>query len=283
MARRRHVEEHENHERWLVSYADFITLLFAFFVVMYAISTLNEGKYRVLSDALGVAFRNDKVVTAQSNGMAPINRTSPSALPPRPGMKVPDPMRREQERKLLDLAAKIKDALAPLVKTGQVRLTQLPRGIAVEINASLLFAPGQATLQPDSIAALEAVAGVLAATPDPIQVEGHTDNLPIASAQFPSNWELASARASSVVRLFVSTGVDPARLTASGYADNRPMESNDTPEGRASQEQARKLYENTPTPVIIRDRQEMAALIGSDFDLVPPGVVRAARATGASR
>ena len=176
MARRRHVEEHENHERWLVSYADFITLLFAFFVVRYAISTLNEGKYRVLSDALGVAFRNDKVVTAQSNGMAPINRTSPSALPPRPGMKVPDPMRREQERKLLDLAAKIKDALAPLVKTGQVRLTQLPRGIAVEINASLLFAPGQATLQPDSIAALEAVAGVLAATPDPIQVEGHTDN-----------------------------------------------------------------------------------------------------------
>ena len=233
MARRRHVEEHENHERWLVSYADFITLLFAFFVVMYAISTLNEGKYRVLSDALGVAFRNDKVVTAQSNGMAPINRTSPSALPPRPGMKVPDPMRREQERKLLDLAAKIKDALAPLVKTGQVRLTQLPRGIAVEINASLLFAPGQATLQPDSIAALEPVAGVRAATPDPIQVEGHTDNLPIASAQFPSNWELASARASSVVRLFVSTGVDPARMTASGYADNRPMESNDTPEGRA--------------------------------------------------
>ena len=233
MARKHKHEEHENHERWLVSYADFITLLFAFFVVMYAISTLNEGKYRVLSDALGVAFRNDKVVTAQSNGMAPINRTSPSVMPPRPGMKVPDPLRREQERKLLDLAGKIKEALAPLVKTGQVRLTQLPRGIAVEINASVLFAPGQAQLQAESIAALEAVAAVLAPTPDAVQVEGHTDNLPIASAQFPSNWELASARASSVVRLFVATGVSPGRLTASGYADNRPMEPNDTPEGRA--------------------------------------------------
>jgi len=97
----------------------------------------------------------------------------------------------------------------------------------------VLFAPGQATLQPDSISALEAVAQVLSTTPDPVQVEGHTDNLPIASAQFPSNWELASARASSVVRLFVTSGVNPARLTATGYADNRPVESNDTPEGRA--------------------------------------------------
>jgi chemotaxis protein MotB len=231
--RRRHEEEHENHERWLVSYADFITLLFAFFVVMYAISTLNEGKYRVLSDALMAAFRHDRVVTAQTTGIAPMNRTTAAPLPPRPGPKVVDPLRREQERRLLDLASKIKEALAPLVKTGQVRLTQLPRGIAVEINASVLFAPAQAALQPDSVAALQAVAQVLATTPDPVQVEGHTDNLPIASTQFPSNWELASARASSVVRLFVASGVEASRLTASGYADNRPVESNDTPEGRA--------------------------------------------------
>jgi chemotaxis protein MotB len=208
-------------------------LLFAFFVVMYAISTLNEGKYRVLSDALVMAFRHDRVVTAQSSGIAPMNRTSAAPLPPRPSPRVTDPLRREQERKLLDLAGRIKEALAPLVKTGQVRLTQLPRGIAVEINASVLFAPAQASLQPDSISALQAVAQVLSGTQDTIQVEGHTDNLPIASAQYPSNWELASARASSVVRLFVDGGVNPVRLTASGYADNRPVESNDTPDGRA--------------------------------------------------
>jgi len=230
--RRRREEEHENHERWLVSYADFITLLFAFFVVMYAISTLNEGKYRVLSDALVMAFRHDRVVTPQSTGMAPINRTT-AALPQPLRPRVVDPLRKDQERRLLDLASKIKDALAPLVKTGQVRLTQLPRGIAVEISASVLFAPGQANLHPDSIAALTAVADVLNGTPDPVQVEGHTDNVPIASAQFPSNWELASARAASVVRLFVATGVTPARLSATGYADNRPVESNDTVEGRA--------------------------------------------------
>jgi chemotaxis protein MotB len=116
MARRRRVEEeHENHERWLVSYADFITLLFAFFVVMYAISTLNEGKYRVLSDALVMAFRHDRVVTAQVSGMAPINRTTATpALPPRVVQRA-DPLRREQERRLLDLAGRIKDALAPLM------------------------------------------------------------------------------------------------------------------------------------------------------------------------
>ena len=231
--KRRHHEEHENHERWLVSYADFITLLFAFFVVMYAISTLNEGKYRVLSDALVMAFRHDRVVTPQTTGMAPMNRTTATPLPQPLRPRVTDPLRKEQERKLLDLASKIKEALAPLVKTGQVRLTQLPRGIAVEISASVLFSPGQATLQPDSIAALTAVAEVLGSTNDPVQVEGHTDNVPIASAQFPSNWELASARASSVVRLFVATGMSAVRLSAIGYADNRPVDSNDTAEGRA--------------------------------------------------
>jgi chemotaxis protein MotB len=245
--KRRREDEHENHERWLVSYADFITLLFAFFVVMYAISNLNEGKYRVLSDALLMAFRHDRVVTPQSAGVAPINRTTATPTQPlRP--KVADPMRREQERKLLDLAGKIKEALAPLVRTGQVRLTQLPKGIAVEISASVLFAPGQANLQPDSIEALQAVAQVLTGTPDTIQVEGHTDNVPIASAQFPSNWELASARASSVVRLFVASGVAPARLTASGYADNRPVESNDTVEGRARNRRVTLLIIAAPLP-----------------------------------
>jgi chemotaxis protein MotB len=225
--RRRHEEEHENHERWLVSYADFITLLFAFFVVMYAISTLNEGKYRVLSDALVMAFRHDRVVTPQSTGIAPINRTT-AALPHPLRPRVVDPLRKDQERKLLELASKIKEALAPLVKTGQVRLTQLPRGIAVEISASVLFAPGQANLQPDSIAALTAVADVLNGTPDPVQVEGHTDNVPIASAQFPSNWELSTARAISVVRYLAARGVPANRLIAAGHGEFSPIEDGNT-------------------------------------------------------
>ncbi len=226
-------DEHENHERWLVSYADFITLLFAFFVVMYAISTLNEGKYRVLSDALTTAFRHDAVVSAQSSGMAPINRTNAGPPPVSHIIRAPDPLRRVQQQKLLDLADRITEALKPLVQSGQVRLTRLPRGLAVEINASVLFAPAQATLEPGSIAGLEAVAQVIGGTEHAVQVEGHTDNLPIGSAQYPSNWELSAARASSVVRLFLAHGVAANRLTAIGYADNRPVEDNDTPEHRA--------------------------------------------------
>jgi len=244
-SRRRHEEEHDNHERWLVSYADFITLLFAFFVVMYAISSLNEGKYRVISDAIVQAFRHDHVVTPQATGLAPLNRSVPVPALPRPIRPLnatPQQQQQqlqqvqqkeEEERKLVDMASRIREALAPLVQTGQVTLKQLPHGLAVEINASVLFAPGQAVLNPDSIAALQAVADVLKSTPEPVQVEGHTDNVPIASAQYPSNWELASARASAVVRLFVTSGVDPTRLTASGFADNRPVDSNETPEGRA--------------------------------------------------
>src|SRR3954454_17415352 len=207
--RRSREPEHENNERWMVSYADFITLLFAFFVVMYAISTLNEGKYRVLSDALLVAFRHDPVVTAQAAGLAPINRTNPPARDVRPVIRAPDPLRKAQEKRLLHLADQITEALKPLVQSGQVRLTQLPRGLAVEINASVLFAAGQAILQPDSVAGLQAVAQVIATSDNAVQVEGHTDNLPIASAQFPSNWELSAARASSVVRLFTASGVAP--------------------------------------------------------------------------
>ena len=230
MARRRRIaasDEAESHERWLVSYADFITLLFAFFVVMYAISTLNEGKYRVLADSLVTAFRND--AATQPIPMPAVARTT--LPPPRPRV---DTVRKQKTRELEDLAMRINSAMAPLVQTGQVRLTQLPHGLAVEINASVLFAPGQATLQQqESISALEAVAKLLAVAPQDIRVEGHTDHVPIASPIFPSNWELSSARASSVVRLFIASGIAPARLAAVGYADHKPVEPNDTPEGRS--------------------------------------------------
>jgi chemotaxis protein MotB len=227
--RRRHDDdEHENHERWLVSYADFITLLFAFFVVMYAISTLNEGKYRVLSEALVSAFRHDRVVTPPPSGPQPIQIARPASAPTKQ-----EAARKQREQKLVGLAGRLTEALAPLVKSGAVRLTQGSRGLAVEINASVLFASGQATLQPASLAPLVQVAEVLASVDNALEIEGHTDNAPIASGLFPSNWELASARASAVVRLFIANGVAAERLTASGHADNRPVDSNDTVEGRA--------------------------------------------------
>jgi chemotaxis protein MotB len=251
MRRRAHVEEHENHERWLVSYADFITLLFAFFVVMYSLSTVNEGKYRVLSDSLVSAFRNVNV-NARGEQMVSGSRT-PLSAPALPQLKskpvVSQNGAREEERKrqarekMRDMAKDIMGVLAPLVREGKVSVTEGLKGITIEINASVLFPLGEARLQPAAVKALRAVAEVAATADFPIVVEGHTDPTPIATPQFPSNWELSGARASSVVRLFVESGVAAQRLTATGYGEQRPLASNDTQEGRARNRRVTILIE----------------------------------------
>lgn len=233
MARRRREEEHENHERWLVSYADFITLLFAFFVVMYAISSVNEGKYKVLSNSLTNAFKN---TTAEPGGQPIAVIQGAAVLPVKPVAK-PDKLveqkKVEQRQKMKNVADDIKNALQPLIAQGKVKLLETSRGVTVEINDSVLFPAGQARLQPASVSAMQAIAQVLAASDFPITIEGHTDNIPISTAQFPSNWELSAMRATSVLRLFNDGGVGAERLTAIGYGDTRPVETNTTPEGRA--------------------------------------------------
>jgi chemotaxis protein MotB len=225
----------DNHERWLVSYADFITLLFAFFVVMYALSSLNEGKYRVLSESLVDAFGRkgaERIAPVKRPLPPPLPLSRPQALPPHPIIRPADPQagQREQMRTIAQDILKVLDAL---VRNGQVRVTQSNRGISVEINASVLFASGQAQLRAQSERALQEVGKVLAQVRQGIEVEGHTDDEPISTSQFPSNWELSAARASSVVRLFIDNGVAASRLSVVGFGPNRPVTANDTPEGRA--------------------------------------------------
>jgi len=238
MARKHREEEHENHERWLVSYADFITLLFAFFVVMYAISSVNEGKYKVLSNSLVNAFNN---TTAKPGGQpiaviqgAPPIQARPVFRPDKlPEQKIIEQKKAETRKQMKNVAGDIMEALKPLIAQGKVRLLETSRGVTIEINDSILFAPGQATLQPASISAMKAIAEVLASSDFPITIEGHTDNIPISTPQFPSNWELSAMRATTVLRLFNDGGVGAERLTAIGYGDTRPVETNTTPEGRA--------------------------------------------------
>lgn len=230
MARRKREEEHDNHERWLVSYADFITLLFAFFVVMYALSTVNEGKYRVLSDSMVTAFRNVEVNSATS---LPIIVTPPIPLQKQnAAAKAQDAVKQKQREKMRSVAKDLLTVMAPLIEQGKVRVIETSRGVTIEINDSILFSPGQALLQPPLIKAMRAVADVLAPTEFPITIEGHTDNVPIKTPQFPSNWELSAVRATTVLRLFVDSGVEAERLTAIGYADTRPVEPNVLADGR---------------------------------------------------
>ena len=244
MSRRRpHEDEHENHERWLVSYADFITLLFAFFVVMYSLSSVNEGKYRVLSESLVSAFRNG-AGAAGAVHVVPAAATAPVPLPVRVEPPRPDARREAQLQRMNSMAEEIRRVLEPLTKGGQVRVSEGARGVSVEINASVLFPPAEATLDPSAVAALRAVAQVLAGAEFPITVEGHTDSLPISTARFPSNWELSAVRASSVVRLFIDAGVRGDRLTAAGFGDQRPLAGNGDEEGRARNRRVTILIES---------------------------------------
>lgn len=222
----------DNLDRWMVSYADFITLLFAFFVVMYAISSVNEGKYRVFGASLMEAFGSRG--QANPGAVAPLSENDMllKSLVERRNAKLAERLRKQQET-MQRIAKNLNQVMAPLVTNGQVSVTQTARGVVLDINASALFDLGDAELQRASVKTLTEVAGILSPGDLAIEIEGHTDDIPINNPRFPSNWELSSARASSVARLFIEHGVAAQRLTVVGSAANHPVASNDTPEGRA--------------------------------------------------
>ncbi len=265
MARRKREEEHENHERWLVSYADFITLLFAFFVVMYAVSSVNDGKYRVLSDALTAAFRSPmrsltplqigQPSQTRQPGQSPADGLlQPIILPlpmraedgdkgkgsqgdaHRPGQQ-PAPVKPEapgdRAPELGKIGEDVTNAMDRLIRDDLVKVRRNKRWLEIEIRSSVLFPSGSSHLSPKAIPVLEDIADILRPYPNPIHVEGFTDNRPIHNEVYPSNWELSAARAASVVHLFTDYGLKPSRFAAIGYGEYRPIASNATPAGRA--------------------------------------------------
>lgn len=264
MPRKRRHEEHENLERWLISYADFITLLFAFFVVMYAISSVNEGKYRVLSDTLITAFNeNPKSMqpiqmgeTGVQGDPAIIRKQSPSMGPP---SVIDLPNSGSPDANLEAIANNFEKTLQPLIDKDLIDITRNEDWVEIEINTSLLFASGSADLEDEARPVLRRLADILKRYPNSIQVEGFTDNLPINTYLYPSNWELSAARAASVVHLFMNEGVEPDRMAAIGYGEYRPIADNATPEGRRKNRRVvlvimknameRRSINNAATPV----------------------------------
>lgn len=226
-------EDHDNPERWLVSYADFMTLLFAFFVVMYAISSVNEGKYRVLSTAILNAFHSGAgsgVLGARQTGGANTLVQMPET---KPIAKAVRNTAQQEQAKLGNLTSELRKVILPLVKGGEVKITQTAKGVEIEIKDSALFPTGQALPSPQSIRILRQMSAVLSQVDNSISVEGFTDNVPISNPIFPSNWELSAARAGSVVRLFQENGIQSQRLVAVGRAENMPVADNSSADGRA--------------------------------------------------
>lgn len=232
MARRPKRVERDNHERWLLSYADFITLLFAFFVVMYAISAVNVDKYRQFSASLTSVFGKRDAAGPETGEPAGEHEVLLKSLVDRRSARMLERMRKQREY-MQKVSGGLNEAMAAQIASGQVSVTHTSRGVVLEINASTLFNQGEAELQSGSIRVMAKVAGILGQGDQNIEVEGFTDDTPIRNSRFPSNWELSSARASSVVRMFIENGVAAPRLTAVGSAANHPVASNDTAEGRA--------------------------------------------------
>jgi chemotaxis protein MotB len=244
MARRKKHEEHENHERWLVSYADFITLLFAFFVVMYAISSVNEGKYRVLSETLNAVFsdpvrsKNPIQIGEVSRGQGEESPAPGDPLEPTFQIELPDvpdqppPASAEDVKTINDLSQQFSSTLSELIESEDVTITQGEDWLELEIKSSVLFESGEARLARAAVPIIGEIADILQSAANPIQVEGFTDNNPINTPRFPSNWELSAARAASVVHLLDRYGIQPERMSAIGYGEYKPIADNDTEEGR---------------------------------------------------
>ncbi len=225
MAKKKH-EEHENHERWLVSYADFITLLFAFFVVMYSVSSVNEGKYRTVSDSIKAALNPVNSIPSSRLPFS-IGDTKPKMIPPEP-----DPVSDPVIRRMREIVSRIN----PLLKgdIADVKIVETGHGsIMISLPESILFQSGEARVRSEALPFLKALSAILIEMGRHIRILGHTDNVPIRTAQFPSNWELSAVRAVMVVRIFSELYEVPiSHLSATGFADSKPVATNDTPEGR---------------------------------------------------
>ncbi|NUS39045.1 MAG: flagellar motor protein MotD [Lysobacter sp.] len=300
MARRGHQhEEHLNHEAWAIPYGDLITLLLAFFVVMYAVSSINEGKYRVMADALssafggtprsispiqlgehqlrGSAFDRPSVVTPGAKASGP---TAPAPVPlkvvhqvldlptfargfRKAGEGNGDGQRGEQLRVL---GERLQKALSGLVERKLVTVRRARTYLEVEIQSDVLFASGIAI--PDALArtTIADIGAILRDEPNAVRVEGYTDDQPIHNLQFDSNWELSAARAASVVHVMIASGVAPSRLAVVGYGDQQPVADNGTPAGRNANRRVLLVILATPQAV----------------DAVPDGGVVADADTGAA-
>jgi chemotaxis protein MotB len=281
--RKKHDEEHENHERWAIPYGDLLTLLLAFFVVMYSISSVNAGKYRVLSDSLYAAFRGEPrtlqpievghkrvgsgadirvsiVQQATLKGqprslLAPVPLAISTPIPNAPyhddtpppgnanGVKAAtgpaspaDIERAARAQAAALMLSKVADdvvkAMSGLVKKNLVVVRRKRSWIEVEIRTDILFPSASARLAPRAVGIIRRLAAVLARFPNPIRVEGFTDDVPIRTVQFYSNWELSAARAGSVVHVLADRGVARNRLAVVGFGDQHPVASNTTVEGR---------------------------------------------------
>ncbi len=267
MPRREVIEEDEHLERWLISYADFITLLMAFFVVMYSISAVNQGKYKILSATLSEAFRTptfnlqpvqqgEQVRTDEEQGnpdfIVPLDAVS--------GAEQDEGSKGSEgpAEQLQVLKTQLVELFQDMISKDLISVTGDELWVEIEMKSSLLFGSGSAELSADAEVILEQLGQILRDQPNPMHVEGFTDNRPINTEAYPTNWELSTARSAAIVRLLSEVGVAPERLAAVGYAEFQPVADNETADGRQQNRRVVVVVSRNP------DIRRSVAAVGSD-------------------
>jgi chemotaxis protein MotB len=232
MARKKKHEEHVNHERWLVSYADFITLLFAFFVTLYAISQVDAKKLGKLVDSMQSAFKT-QVFEAGSQKLS-LSEGTAKGVEQQKLVEPISPLVASADPSFRKIQAAVRERLVKENFVDKVRFIQEKRGLVISLTEAGFFDSGQAELKDSSLVVLDAIADSVLQLPNQIRIEGHTDTTPIHTARFPSNWELSTARATYVLSYLTNQFTfEPSRLSVAGYGEYRPVASNATAESRA--------------------------------------------------
>ncbi|HUI55147.1 MAG TPA: flagellar motor protein MotB [Bryobacteraceae bacterium] len=267
MARKKQHPAHANHERWLVSYADFITLLFAFFVVMFASSQTDKAKARMVGEAVKEALEKGGVraVVHEVLGGTVDERGKGNAMLRGPGgtepkdIHLPPPTPTVGE--LLPSLNYLSKALEAEIKDGKIELQLEPRGLVLHMRQAAFFPSGDDSVDPKTYAAIDKIGETIRALPNAVRLEGHTDSVPIHTARFRSNWELSAARSISMLdQLANRCGIARERMAIAGYADTIPVASNDTDEGRAR---------NRRVDIVVLN-QQIAVQPGSDAEPAAP-------------
>ena len=242
MALKKEPEKHANHERWLVSYADFITLLFAVFVVLYAMGQSDKKKVEEVMQSLQQSFGMStagavapkiNVIPSKSINILPTLKPEISIAPSGKASRGQGKARAE-EKDFRQIKSSIEAYLIKQGAQNKVSLNITRRGLIVSLKEAGFFDSGQAHIKPEAYELINTIAEVMTQYNNPLRFEGHTDNIPISSPQFPSNWELSTARATNGLRyLLKHFDIDPNKISATGYAEFRPIAENTTPEGRS--------------------------------------------------
>jgi chemotaxis protein MotB len=238
MARKKR-ESSENHERWLVSYADFITLLFAFFVVMFASSQTDKSKTQAISDSVEKALKGESfnsVVSAVLGGTID-TKGQGSAQMKGPGgvkkeLKTVELKRDGQIAELLPSLQVLSKELGSEIRAGKLKISMGARGLIISFTQAALFPSGEDEIAKDFYPGIQKIANAIKQVPNPVRLEGHTDSVPIHNSRFKSNWDLSAARSIELLEVFVASGMPAERISIAGYADTAPVESNETEAGR---------------------------------------------------